>query len=584
MNPIFGRSKLMATALCGVVLVACDSIKNVEDDDFSTVPTPNVVLAGNVTGLTSSPVVLNAHYEAGSGYVGSAPTGDVVREVDENGYVSFSAIPRGATYTVTVTGLPIGKLCEVSNGSGTATGNVTNVTVACSQDPNAPTYLVSGTVVGLGATAAGMQLTLASPSGDETVSVAAGGTEFAFASELLTDFDYEVTISTPPSVPGVGGAPATVHNCALVNATGTVVASDITDVEVHCGFPVGGSVTVMAAALGAGLKLQLAPPGVAPQTLDIPVPPAAFTFDALLPSTAAASYAVTIAQQPAGQTCVLQNAGAVSMTNTAAAQAAATAVRLFCKDNPGGPFSGTALTGTYQLGTEREFVTFFPDGTFLLGSNSATASERGVEHGFYYYGAFGPGTLWFFVATDSNSAANGLSQYPVTNFFGTNYVPVSAITTSAGQLAGTVSAGTAGAAPFNLAAVASTAGQLNGAWVSADSRRVIIYDTTLNTGFQAAVNGAVNAQDLCITVGAGQTGTSSGSYTANTTLTCASIPGGLAAFNTDATGQFAMPGTFFGPIDFTITAGAPDSISLQPYFFGGPFGPPVVLNRSSSNL
>lgn len=584
MNSILGRARLAVVAVSGLALVACDSIRNVDDDDFSQLPTPNVVLRGAVTGLTTSPVVLTAHYVAGNDYVGSEPEGSIVREVTKDGPVSFAAIPRNAQYTVAVTGLPIGKLCNVTNGTGTAQGNVTNVAVACAADPNAPTYTVSGSVVGLAANAAGLQLTLSSPAGEETVDVAAGGDSFAFTSELLTDFDYEVTIETAPSVPGAGGAPATVHNCALGNASGTIVSTDVTDVEVRCGFEVGGTLNLLAGALGAGLQLQLAPPGGAPETLSLAAA-GDFAFDSLLPSHASANYAVSIAQQPAGQTCILRNAGAVPMTTIPLAGEASGAVDLYCKDNPGGAFSGTALTGTYQLGAEREFVSFFANGTFLLGSNNATASQRGVEHGFYYYGAFGPGTLWFLVVTDTNSAGNGLSQYPTTDFFGTAYVPVSAIVTGAGQLTGTVSAGTPGEAAFSLTAVGSTPGQLHGAWAAANGTRVIVYNTTNNTGFQAAVNGAVNMQDLCITLGAPQGGGATGSYTASTDpATCTGIPGGLAPANTDATGQFAMPGTFFGPIDYTVTAGAPDTISLQPYFFGGPFGAPVVLSRSESNL
>lgn len=586
MNSILGRTKLVVAVVGSLTLVACDSIRSVDDEDFSQLPTPNVVLRGAVTGLTSSPVVLTAHYNAGSDYVGTAPAASIVREVATDGPVSFAAIPQNSQYTVSVTSLPIGRLCNVTNGTGTAQANVTNVSVTCAPDPNAPTYSVSGSVAGLAGNAAGMQLTLTSPAGTETVDVPAGGASFAFSSELLTDFGYEVSIETPPTVSGGGFGPDTVHNCALVNAVGTVVSSDINDVEVTCGFPVGGSLTLMAGALGAGLQLQFAPPGSAPQVIDVADPAAPFQFDTLVPSHAAASYAVTVAQQPAGQTCVLGGAGAVPMPTSEAGLAASSAVEVFCKDNPGGPFSGTALTGTYQVGAEREFISFFENGTFLLGANNAAPAQRGVEHGFYYYGAFGPGTLWFFLATDTNSAGNGLSQYPTTDFFGTAYVPVSAITVpGVGQLSGTVSAGTPGEAPFTLAAVGSTAGQLNGAWVAAGGSRMIIYDTVSNTGFQAGVNGAANVQDLCITLGAAQGGAATGSYTASTDpAVCTGIPGGLAPVNTDATGQFAMPGTFFGPIDFTIAAGVPDAVSLQPYFMGTPFGAPVNLERSESNL
>src|SRR5690606_28378589 len=150
---------------------------------------------------TTSPVVLTANYVASAGYVGTAPQASIVREVSDDGPVSFAAIPQGSQYTVAVTGLPIGKLCNVANASGTAQSNVTNVAVTCAPDPDAPTYTVSGTVVGLApsATAANLQLTLSSPAGSETVNVPAAGTDFTFTSELLTDFDYTVAIATAPA-------------------------------------------------------------------------------------------------------------------------------------------------------------------------------------------------------------------------------------------------------------------------------------------------------------------------------------------------------------------------------------------------
>lgn len=581
MNSILGPTRLAAIALGAIALVGCDAIKNVEEEDFSSLPTPGVVLRGQVTGLSSSPVELTATYTAAADYVGPSPQGTIVRTVTKDGGVSFAAIPRNSQYTVTVTQLPIGKLCQVANGSGTAQADVNVVTVTCAPDPDAPTYTVSGSVVGLAGNANGLQLLLSSPVGEETIDVAAGATSFAFTSELLTDFDYEVTVKTSPTVSA--GGPPTTHNCTVRNGSGTVVADDIADVEVACGFPVGGSVTLMAAALGAGLKLQLAPPGAAPEVVDVTAA-GEFGFDALLPSHAFAVYGVSIAQQPAGQACIIGNAGSVPMTSIPLAEAAATALQVYCKDLPGGPFSGAALTGTYQLDSGRDFVTFFPDGTFLLGSNSATAPERGVEHGFYFYGNFGPGTLWFFVATDTNGSGRGFSQYPATDFFGTTYVAGAVTTAAAGQITGAFDP-TGASVPFTLAEVDSTDGQLHGAWASADNSRFIVFDTTAGTAFHAGVNGAANVQDLCIALGAAQGAGADGSYTANATPgECTSIPGGLAPVNTDTTGFFAMPGAFGGSVDFTITAGPLGAVSLQPYFMGAPAGAPVALVRSESNL
>lgn len=590
-----GRARLAAAVLGGLTVAACDSIKNVDEDNYSNLPTPNVVLRGTVTGLSSSPVQLTAHYDAGAGYVGTAPTGNIVRQVTTDGPVSFAAIPQNSQYTVTVTGLPIGKLCNVANGNGTAADNVTNVTVTCAADPDAPTYTVSGSVVGLGATAAGLTLKLTSPAGEETVSVPAGGTGFAFTSELLTDFDYEVSISANPQVAGVGGAPPTTHQCAINNGDGTVVSDDIANVEVLCGFEVGGRVYVQGfpAPSLAGLTLALEQPGADPDlTVDDTaiVPgtaggPGTFKFASRVPSHAGANYKLAVTAQPAGAACVVGNGGYVAVTTPADVP---TGVLVLCAPTPVSP-----ITGTYKTGV-RTFVTFLADGTFIAGSRGATAAQSGAEHGVYVEGGFGPGTLVLYTATDSNGAA-GVSDPASGSFLGWPYgfLAISNFARVGGPPAGiTGTVGLAPVVPYSLTAVESGAGPL-GAWTAPNGLSAIVYETAgaVNTATYYSVDNLyANAfgqapppqlEDLCLT--GIDTAATSGTYVQDRSPACQA--GGIGALDlpdpatsTDiwaATyGQPGAPafGAPPGTVSYTVTG---NTLSLA---VPGP--PPSTFTRS----
>lgn len=590
MNSILGRAKLVAAVIGSLTLVACDSIKNVTDEDFSQLPTPNVVLRGAVTGLTTSPVVLTAHYVAASGYVGTAPEASIVREVTADGPVSFAAIPQASQYTVSVTSLPIGKLCEVDNEAGTANANVTNVTVTCAPDPNAPTYKVSGTVVGLAGSTAGMQLKLSSLAGDETVSVPAAGTSFAFTSELLTDFDYEVTIESPPSVPGANGAPPTVHSCALNNASGTVVDTDIANVEVVCGFELAGGVYNLSfpAPSLAGLTLALERPGgvdtitSANLVAGAPGGPSTFTFPTLLPSHSAARYKLAITAQPAGVSCVVGNGGYAAILTPATP----TPVNIACASVPAAP-----LTGTYKTGGT--YVTFLQNGTFLAGNHGATAAASGTEHGLYAPGGFGPGTLVFYVLTDANGSAGiGVPGSGAAFNWPFGFNALSGFTGVAGspaQISGTT--GPPPGVPFSLTAVSSSGGPLGG-WTASNGLSALVYETSggLNTAtyysvdnlFANAFGQAPGPQFEAVCLTGVDTAATSGTYVQDRTAGC--LPGGLPVVDLPDPASpsdfwaatYGQPGPpAFGPaptVTYTVTG---NTLSLA---VPGP--PPTVFNRS----
>ncbi len=77
-------------------------------------------IGGDVSGLGLGGVVLQDN-------------GNDTLTVTSNGSFTFSkALPHGATYDVTVLQAPVGRSCDVANGSGTvAFSNVTGILVYC---------------------------------------------------------------------------------------------------------------------------------------------------------------------------------------------------------------------------------------------------------------------------------------------------------------------------------------------------------------------------------------------------------------------------------------------------------------------
>lgn len=191
----------------------------------------------------------------------------------------------GTAYDVQVVNQPVGQVCTVTNGSGLANSNVSNVTVACSN-----LFSVGGTVSGLSGT---VQLRL---NGDETLGISADGV-FSFASFLGDNAAYSVAVSSQP----VGST------CTLANASG-VATANVTDIAVNCSlnqYTIGGSVN----SLTGTLQLQLN----GGETIN--VSQNSFVFTGLVQH--GNSYLVQILTQPAGQTCSILNGSGdgIAVTN-----------------------------------------------------------------------------------------------------------------------------------------------------------------------------------------------------------------------------------------------------------------------------
>jgi 6-phosphogluconolactonase (cycloisomerase 2 family) len=232
-------------------------------------------VGGMVTGLV------------GSG-LGLLNNGADLLQVSQNGTFTFSeSVAGGAAFNVTVSTQPGNptQTCTVLHGSGNISGSdITNITVTCTTN----TYSIAGTVTGL--TGTGLVLT----NGTDNLTVTKNGA-YTFQTPVASGQQYGVTVTTQPTNPG--------QTCVPSNASGTVGASNVTNVNVVCTinfFSVGGGV---AGLTGTGLTLTLN--GGAPFAV---THNGQFSFPTTLQTTT--QYTVAIASQPGNpaQVCTLSNA------------------------------------------------------------------------------------------------------------------------------------------------------------------------------------------------------------------------------------------------------------------------------------
>jgi len=152
--------------------------------------------------------------------------------ITANGPFTFATKVTGPTdaYKVTVLTQPTvpNQICTVTNGTGTATADVTSVAVDC-----VLSYKLGGTLSGL----VGTNLVLQNSSNLEKLTLTANGS-FNFVNLVPTGTAYTITITTQPTGP--------VQTCTLTPGTdsGTATA-DVTSIAVTCKavtYSVGGNV------------------------------------------------------------------------------------------------------------------------------------------------------------------------------------------------------------------------------------------------------------------------------------------------------------------------------------------------------
>ena len=271
--------------------------------------TTTYTIGGTISGLTGSGLVLQNN---GGNNLSVA-----------SGATSFTfstAVAPGSAYNVSVLTQPSGpvQVCTVTNGSGTANGNVTNVQVACSTT----TYTIGGTISGL--TGSGLVL---QNNGGNNFSVASGATSFTFSTPLNAGSTYSVTVLTQPSSPA--------ETCTVTNGSGTA-NGNVTNVQISCStitYTIGGTVSGLT---GSGLVLQ----NNSGNNLSVASGATSFTFTT--PVGAGSAYSVAVLTQPSNptQACTVTNGSGTANGNV-------TNVQVSCSTTTytiGGTISG--LTGS----------------------------------------------------------------------------------------------------------------------------------------------------------------------------------------------------------------------------------------------
>lgn len=446
MNSMIGRMGIVA-ALGAVALAGCDSVKDVREDPYTAVPTPSGVLNGTISGLGNARAVVLSY--DGQMNCRAPDPADASRQVpapcrffgvsgQPQSNFSFGSLPSGTAYDITVQTQPYGKVCTVSNGSGTVGGSAGAIAVSCVDDPAVPRYDLT---VNLSAALQALpNLRVSVDTEEDALSQDATGlTSVVFPSVLFNSgtslplFRFQVTATTdvtsgattstnfctftPSGSFTQGGLNVTGSGAAVVPTGPVTVTASVCEFRATANVRYDGPPTPAPAMPGTGMDLTLRNhfTGVDVETQTVSAfsggNAATVTFATPLYSNARSIYELVVTRQPAGMHCVVSGTEPVAadtQSTTAGVLSTiyaptASAVMLVDPRNPNWwayanrqvrcrnlPTGNAVLTGTYQMdakvgsqpntdpprdfGRPREFLTFFDDGTFLYGINMNSAS------------------------------------------------------------------------------------------------------------------------------------------------------------------------------------------------------------------
>ncbi len=309
--------------------------------------TQSYTVGGTVSGLTGTGLVL-------------LDNGADNLTIIANGSFTFKTpIASGGTFNVSVFTQPSGQTCSVTGATGTVSGNVSSVQVACAASGTPGNYTIGGQVTGL----VGSGLVL-QDNGADNLAIGANGA-FTFAATVTSA--YNVTIKTQPSNP--------TQTCTVTNGTGTA-AGNVTDVQVACGnvFTVGGSITGL---IGSGMVLQ---DNDGDNFKVTAAGNSTFTFATPLPT--GATYSVTILTQPSNptQTCFVAN-------NTGTINGNITNLQITCSQ-PAYSIGGSVVGLITGPGDTLELLLNAGDNLFVSGDTSFTFSTPVTNGGIYDVGVF----------------------------------------------------------------------------------------------------------------------------------------------------------------------------------------------------
>ena len=351
--------KVMAGAVLGATLLLSGCSGGGGGGGGTTPPPTTFTLGGTIAGLGANTGLVLANGGTTLAVTASA--------------TSFSfptPLTSGTAYAVSVQSSPAGLTCTVAGGTGTLTTNVSNVVVTCADNA----YTVGGTIaLAAGSTGASVSgLVLAN--GSDVYNVPTGATTFTMPTPVAYQSSYQVVVRTQP----------TGMSCAVSPSTpSTMPAAAVTNVKVTCTdqpYTIGGTVTINGptgvSLSDQGLVIDNTSNG---DSYTFNTNAAAFTMP--MPVPYGSAYALTIASQPTGLVCAVNNpsgtmpAGNLSVTVTCSDQAYTIGGTVTINGPTGVTLSdqGLVLTNTGNGDTD----------TFLTNSSSFTMPQS-VPYGSAY--------------------------------------------------------------------------------------------------------------------------------------------------------------------------------------------------------
>ncbi len=352
--------------------------------------TDSFSLGGTVTGVTGTLVL---QINGGNNVT-----------VNANGAFTFpTTLPSDTSYSVTVLSEPAlpSETCAVANGTGiVGAANVNNIAVTCAINY----FTVGGTISGLTGTGLVIQ-----DNGGNNLAVAPGTASFTTA-PVVSGATFAVTVLTQPAG----------QICSVTNGSGTVGASNVTNVALSCisQYSVGGNVSGLLtdATTGntiAGLSLRDNAGAALAITTN-----GTFTFPALTPS--GGTYTVTIASEPSGYACAVAN-GSGTVTTAAITTVSVSCSQiggfLYVTNGAGGNISGFAIdanSGTLQPLTQ--VVATPPAANAIVASTGGGSSPSSIVEGcvasptanYLYVANAGSSSISAFTANVNTAFVNGV--------------------------------------------------------------------------------------------------------------------------------------------------------------------------------
>jgi hypothetical protein len=324
----------------------------------TTAITVNVICSNNtfpinvtISGLTSGNTVT---------LINNGNFGQAFIESTESTYNNAFAVAAGSNYNVTIVNQPSTQTCTVNNGQGIMINAQVSVFVICSNS----TYTVGGTILGLNTGEILVLNMFGSPSGTIINGVESGAPEsFALTQTVAAGGSYNVAVAVQP---------ATGKICTPYNNTGVNISSNINNVIVICGSPESGNtntINVTYSGLNTGNSVALINNGNFAQGFIL----TSTTTESAPAFTVAkgSSYNVTIATQPVGQTCTVNNGQGVNINSTVTFNVVCSNTSYTIGGTITGLTSGQTVTfaalggsnATSVVGTSSESIPFTLNGT-----------------------------------------------------------------------------------------------------------------------------------------------------------------------------------------------------------------------------